>query len=72
MVRDVVRGTVVQATSWINALAQTHGVPDADIGAFIERAMAALLGLNEATAARARLRPSEYAAWRAYLDAAVS
>lgn len=70
MVRDVVRGTVVPATSWIEAWARTHGVPEADVGAFVERAMAALLGLNDATAARARLRPSEYAAWRTHLDAA--
>jgi len=70
MVRDVVRGTVVPATSWIDAWARTHGVPDADIGAFVRRAMAAPLGLNESTAARARLRPSEDAAWHAHLDAA--
>ena len=69
MVRDVVRGTVVPATLWIEAWARTHGVSEAEVGAFVERAMAALLGLNEATAARARLRPSEYAAWRAHVNA---
>ena len=69
MVRDVVRGIVVPATAWIDAWARAHEVREEDVGAFAERAMTALLGLNEATAARARLRPSEYAAWRAHLVA---
>ena len=68
-VGDVVRGGLAPSMPRLLALAQAHQVPEGDAEAFVERAMAALLNLNEATAARARLRPSEYAAWRAHFDA---
>lgn len=69
VVQDVVRGSVVPSTPWIEAWARANAVPAADVDAFVEQAMGMLLGLNEATATRARLRPSEYAAWRAHLAA---
>lgn len=68
-IRDVVRGGVAPAKSWLRTWAGTHEVPEQDAEAFVERALSALLGLNEATAVRARLRPSEYAAWRALFGA---
>ena len=67
VVQDVVRGSVVPSTPWIEAWARARAVPADDVDAFVERAMWMLLGLNEATAMRARLRPSEYTAWRAHL-----
>jgi hypothetical protein len=69
VVQAVVRGSVVPSTSWIEASALANALPVADVDAFVEQAMGMLLGLNEATATRARLRPSEYAAWRAHLAA---
>ena len=69
VVQDVVRGSVVPSTPWIAAWARAHAVSADDVGAFVEQALGVLLGLNEATAMRARLRPSEYAAWRAHLAA---
>lgn len=71
LVRDVVRNGEPPAKSWLRVWASSHEVPAVDLEAFVERAMAALLGLNEATAVRARLRPSEYAAWRARFAAPV-
>ncbi len=68
-IRDVVRDGVAPARAWLRKWAGTHEVPEEDAGAFVERALSALLGLNEATAVRARLRPSEYAAWRALFGA---
>jgi fido (protein-threonine AMPylation protein) len=69
VVQDVVRGSVVPSTPWIAAWARANAVPVTDVVAFVERAMGMLLGLNEATATRARLRPSEYIAWRTHLAA---
>lgn len=65
VVRDVVRQGAAPAKSWLRAWGLAHDVPASDLDPFVERALAALLGLNEATAGRARLRPSEYVAWRA-------
>ena len=69
VVQDVVRGSIVPSTPWIEAWARSRAVPADDVGAFVEQAMGVLLVLNDATATRARLRPSEYAAWRAHLAA---
>jgi hypothetical protein len=69
VVQDVVRGSIVPSTPWIEAWARSRAVPADDVGAFVEQAMGVLLVLNDATAMRARLRPSEYAAWRAHLAA---
>ena len=72
VIRDVVRGGVAPAKSWVRSWGSDHAVPEVDLDAFVERAMAAILSLNEATAMRARLRPSEYAVWRARFAGAAS
>lgn len=69
LVREVVRNGEAPAKSRLREWASAHEVAATDLEVFVERAMAALLGLNEATAARARLRPSEYAEWRARFPA---
>lgn len=40
------------------------GIPEADSGAFARTALRVLLGLNEGSASRYGLRPSEFTAWR--------
>lgn len=42
-----------------------HGVPMQDLGAFAEVALGVLLNLNDASASRYDVRPSEFSAWRA-------
>ena len=65
VVRDIVRGLVVPSTKWLEAWARDHAVIAADVDDLVAQAMGMLINLNEATAMRARLRRSEFEAWRA-------
>ena len=52
------------AAAHIAAWSQQH-LTATDLARFIETAESELLGLHEGNYARYRIRPSEYAAWRA-------
>ncbi|MBX3173555.1 MAG: Fic family protein [Gemmatimonadaceae bacterium] len=60
---DAVRGGVVPTLAWGQEWAATHHVPVADRTGFAEVLIDILLGLNDASAARYRILPSEFEQW---------
>lgn len=68
LLAEAVRDTIISLTppreEQLRAWADTHGVPTPDQAQFGTTALTLLLGLHEFTAARYRVRPSEYRAWR--------
>lgn len=63
-VAEVVRGGLAPSRSWCRAWARSQQVPAADREAFAETLLALLLDLNDASAARYRIRADEFFAWR--------
>ena len=63
-VRDTVISLAPPREEQLRAWADRHGVPSPDQEQFGTTALALLLGLHEFSAARYRVRPSEYRAWR--------
>lgn len=63
VVRGVVVGEGIPSLSNIRTLAEAHGIPTADLSRFSDVALELLLNLNEGSAARYKLRPSEFEAW---------
>lgn len=65
---ELVRKTVLAGEpprkAALHAWAASHGVKDEDSDAFTERALELLVNLNEGSAARYRLTPSEFEQWR--------
>jgi Fic/DOC family len=70
IVADVIRRCMgkTAAAAHIAAWTKTH-LAATDVARFIETAETELLGLHEGNYARYRIRPSEYAAWRAVWEA---
>ncbi len=64
-IAEAVRGGVAPSQAWGVAWAASHGIVPEDADAFAELLCSLLLDLNDASAARHRLRPSEFTAWRA-------
>jgi hypothetical protein len=64
-IADAVRGGVAPSLTWGTAWADAHEIEAADKPLFAERLFALLLDLNDASASRHGLRPSEFVAWRA-------
>jgi fido (protein-threonine AMPylation protein) len=60
----VVRGGVAPSREWAEQWASAHEVAPTDKQAFGELLLAMLLALNDASAARHGLRPSEFGSWR--------
>jgi hypothetical protein len=63
-VRDTVLGGDAPRTETLRAWADAHGISEADAETFATTALELLLGLHEHSAARYRLRPAEFTAWR--------
>lgn len=68
VVANTVRAGEAPQTDKLRDWAAAHGVPTADLDGFAERALAQLLNLNEGSAGRYRLRPSEFHAWKALFN----
>ena len=64
-VSDLVREGKAPRTDTLRRWAEAHSVPAEDVASFVERALTLLLGLNEGSAGRYGLRPSEFTGWRA-------
>ena len=64
-VRDTVLRGEAPGVTRLQAWAEEHGIPADDGATFATTALGLLLGLHEHSAARYRLRPAEYLAWRA-------
>lgn len=63
-VRDTIQRGLPPSIERLRAWATEHDVPEADADGFANTALGLLLGLNENSAARSGLRPSEFTAWR--------
>ena len=63
-VRDTIRADLPPRQEHVRAWATRHAIPADDVDLFVERAFERVLSVNEATAARAGLRLSEFVAWR--------
>lgn len=63
-VGDVVRGGLAPSREWAEAWAAAHDIAAGDRRAFAELLVELLVALNDASAAREGLRPSEFTAWR--------
>jgi hypothetical protein len=63
-VRETVLAGLPPRAEHLRAWADEHDVPADDREAFTERALALMVNLNEGTAMRYRLRPSEFQQWR--------
>ena len=63
-VRDTVLSGLPPRREALREWAKRAGIPPLDLDDFAERAMSVLVNLNEGTAGRYRLRPSEFSAWR--------
>jgi fido (protein-threonine AMPylation protein) len=63
-VRETVLAGLPPRAEHLRAWAEEHEVPADDREAFTERALALMVNLNEGTAMRYRLRPSEFHQWR--------
>lgn len=63
-VADVVRGGLAPSSRWSEQWAAQHGIPRSDHTAFAELLVELLLALNDASASREGLSPSEFFAWR--------
>lgn len=64
-IADAVRAGVAPSQRWGLDWAASHEIPVEDHEAFAELLRGLLLDLNDASAARHRLSPAEFAAWRA-------
>ena len=69
VVRATVRSGEPPRREMLRERAEALPIPDADVEGFAERALALLVNLNDGTAARYRLRPSEFHAWRSRFTA---
>ncbi len=65
VITQVVRARQAPSRELLLDLADAHGIASADRTRFAETTLALLLNLNDATALRHGLRPSEFEAWRA-------
>ena len=65
VVAEVVRDGQPPKADTLRRWADAHAVPADDVALFVERALELLLALNEGSASRYGLRPSEFSAWRA-------
>ena len=65
VVAEVVRDGQPPKADALRRWAEAHAVPAGDLALFVERALELLLALNEGSASRYGLRPSEFNAWRA-------
>ena len=63
-IAEAVRGGVAPSQSWGLAWASSNGIAPEDAEAFAQLLCSLLIDLNDASAARHRLRPSEFTAWR--------
>lgn len=63
-IATVVRSGIAPSRGWAARWADDHGVAVADREAFSDLLLGLLLDLNDASAARHRILPSEFAAWR--------
>lgn len=63
-IAEAVRGGVGPSRRWAQDWAVEHAVPEVDREAFAELLLSMLLDLNDASAARYRIMPSEFTAWR--------
>lgn len=63
-ITEAVRGGIAPSRRWARHWADEHDVPQANGDAFAELLLAMLLDLNDASAGRYRIRPSEFTAWR--------
>lgn len=63
-IRDAVRGRIAPDRQWGAQRARARGIPEAEQEAIAELLVNLVLNLNDASAARYGLRPSEYTAWR--------
>ncbi len=61
---DAVRAGVAPSLSWGADWAGSHGIPSGDHEPFAELLRSLLTDLNDASAARHRLSPTEFATWR--------
>ena len=68
-VREAVLGGDAPRTETLRAWADGHGIPADDTNAFATLALELLMGLHENSAARYRLRPAEFRAWRSRFPA---
>jgi hypothetical protein len=69
IVAEVIRGPMGKAAAAAHVAAWTSvHLAATDVARFIETAETELLGLHDGNYARYRIRPSEYAAWRAVWD----
>jgi hypothetical protein len=64
VIAETVRSGSAPSPAAIRARAVAHGIPDADLGPFGEKAFELLLALNDASAVRAGVGPTEFFAWR--------
>lgn len=64
-ITEAVRSGLPPRRDWALQWASAKDIPEPDRAAFAELLLSLLLDLNEASAARYRLRPSEFADWRA-------
>ncbi|MGQ0766597.1 MAG: Fic family protein [Gemmatimonadota bacterium] len=64
VVEKTVRANEAPRTEKLREWAAAHGIPGPHIDAFAELALSLLLNLNEGSAGRYRLRPSEFHAWK--------
>ena len=66
---EAARATVLDGATpskaWLRTWAEENGVSAEDLDRFAETALDVITNLNEGSAARYRIRPSELAAWRA-------
>lgn len=63
-IAEAVRGGIAPSRGWGEAWAERHGIATQDRGAFADLLASLLIALNDASATREGLRPSEYHAWR--------
>ena len=67
VVRELVVGGSAPSVQNIRRLAAEAGIPPADVQRFSEVTLELLLSLNDGSAARYALRPSEFAEWRQHV-----
>lgn len=67
-IAEAVRGGVAPSQGWGLSWGVSHEIPASDRDAFAETLLSLLLTLNDASAMRHQLRPSEFASWRSQYE----